>query len=165
MIKAFLGLGANMGDCLATLQGARKSLRDRPGIQVVGSAALYETIPVGGPPGQSNFLNTVLEVATTLSAEKLLADCLSIENRFGRKRLVQNGPRTLDIDLLFFGDLVCRTPDLVLPHPRLHRRAFVLIPLCDLAPGLLHPLLGKTIRKLCDQLPDDQGVHRLAENW
>lgn len=165
MIKAFLSLGTNMGDCLATLQGARKSLAVRPGIRVVASSALYETEPVGGPPGQSNYLNTVLEVATTLSPEKLLAACLTIENRFGRKRLVHNGPRTLDIDLLFFGDLICRTPDLVLPHPRLHRRAFVLIPLCDLAPGLLHPLLGKTIRQLCDQLPDDQGVHRLAENW
>ncbi len=165
MVTAYLGLGANLGDRLAALCGARQVLDELSGITVVGSSALYETLPVGGPPGQDAYLNAVLEVATDLPAEKLLAHCLAIEGQFGRERLVHHGPRTLDIDLLFFADLVCQEMDLTLPHPRLHLRAFVLIPLCDLAPGLFHPLLGKTVRQLCDQLPRDQGINRFPRTW
>ncbi len=165
MITAYLGLGANLGDRLAALRGARQALAVLPGIRVEAVSALYETVPIGGPPGQDAYLNVVLQVSTDLPAEKLLYHCLTIEGQFGRERLVHHGPRTLDIDLLFFADLVCRKKGLILPHPRLHRRAFVLAPLCDLAPCLLHPLLGKTVSELRAQLPDDQGVNCLPVTW
>jgi 2-amino-4-hydroxy-6-hydroxymethyldihydropteridine diphosphokinase len=165
MTTAYLGLGANLGDRLAALRGARQALASLPGIRVEAVSALYETVPIGGPPGQGAYLNAVLQVSTDLPAEKLLYHCLAIEGQFGRERLVHHGPRTLDIDLLFFADLVCQKRDLTLPHPRLHLRAFVLAPLCDLAPRLSHPLLGKTVSELRAQLPDDQGVKRLPVSW
>lgn len=165
MVTAYLGLGANLGDRLGALCGARQALSDLPGVTVVASSALYETVPVGGPPGQDTYLNSVLKVATDLSAEKLLAHCLAIEKMFGRERLVHHGPRTLDIDLLFFADLICEEAELTLPHPRLHLRAFVLIPLRDLAPELFHPLHGKSVRQLCDELPCDQGIRCFSKTW
>lgn len=165
VVTAYLGLGANLGDRLAALRGARQALNLVPGIRVVAASALYETEPLGGPQGQEPYLNAVLQVASDLPAEELLACCLEVERRFGRERLVYHGPRTLDIDLLFFADRVCQEQDLILPHPSLHLRAFVLIPLCDLTPGLRHPLLGKTVREMRDQLPCDQGVKRLSLVW
>lgn len=165
MVTAYLALGANLGDRLAALCGARQALDALPGISVEAASALYETAPVGGPQGQGPYLNAVLEVTTTLSATELLERCLRIELDFGRQRLTQDGPRTLDIDLLFFDDLVCQAEDLTLPHPRLHLRAFVLVPLCELAPEWPHPLLGKTVRQLRDQLPGQQGVTRLPSVW
>ncbi len=165
VVTAYLGLGANLGDRLAALRGARQLLSLAPGTQVSAVSALYETEPLGGPQGQGPYLNAVLQVASELSAKELLGCCLEVEQRFGRERLVYHGPRTLDIDLLFFADRVCREQDLILPHRRLHLRAFVLIPLCDLAPGLRHPLLGKTVREMRDQLLGDQGVKRLSLVW
>ncbi len=165
MVTAYLGLGANLGDRLAALCGARQALNNLPGVTVVGSSALYETVAVGGPPGQDTYLNAVLEVSTNLPAGKLLEHCLAIEARFGRERLVHHGPRTLDIDLLFFADLVSEDTDLTLPHPRLHLRAFVLIPLRDLAPEMFHPLQGRTVRSLCDELPCNQGVKYFSRTW
>ncbi|APG28301.1 2-amino-4-hydroxy-6-hydroxymethyldihydropteridine diphosphokinase [Syntrophotalea acetylenivorans] len=165
MVTAFLGLGANLGDRLGSLRGARQALDKLPGITVVKSSALYETVAVGGPPGQDAYLNAVLEITTTLSADKLLENCLAVEKQFGRERLIYHGPRTLDIDLLFFSHLVCEDRDLTLPHPRLHLRAFVLIPLRDLAPEMLHPLQGKTVRQLCDELPCNQGIKYFSRTW
>lgn len=162
---AYLGLGANLGDRLAALQGARQALDLVPEIRVLSASALYETAPVGGPEGQAPYLNAALKVATGLSAKRLLDCCLDIEGRFGRERLVYHGPRTLDIDLLFFADLICQQKDLVLPHPRLHLRAFVLAPLCDLASDLRHPLLGRSVRELLDQLPGGQEIKRLSSVW
>lgn len=165
MVTAYLGLGANLGDRLGALRGARTALDKLPEVSVIASSALYETLPVGGPPGQDAFLNAVLEVTTELPAEQLLADCLAIEKQFGRERLVHHGPRTLDIDLLFFSHRVCEEKDLTLPHPCLHWRAFVLIPLNDLAPEMMHPLQGKTVRQLCDELPCNQGVKLFSRTW
>ncbi len=165
MVTAYLGLGANLGDRLHALRGARQALDELPEITVVNSSALYETAAVGGPPGQEAFLNAVLEITTTLSAEKLLENCLAIEKQFGRERLVYHGPRTLDIDLLFFSQRVCEERELTLPHPRLHLRAFVLTPLCDLAPEMLHPLQRKTVRQMCDELLCNQGIKRLSQTW
>lgn len=165
MVTAYLGLGSNLGDRLGALCGARQALDDLPEVTAMASSALYETVAVGGPPEQDTYLNAVLEVAADLPAEKLLAHCLAIEQLFGRERLVHHGPRTLDIDLLFFADLVCQQAELTLPHPRLHLRAFVLIPLHDLAPELFHPLQGKTVRQLCAALPSDQGIRRFSRTW
>ncbi len=165
MVRAYLGLGSNLGDRLAILKAARQRLAAWPGIDLVGASPLYETDPLGGPEGQKRYLNAVLEVRSVVSAEELLAVGLELENQFGRKRELHHGPRTLDVDLLLYSDRVCHRNDLILPHPRLHQRAFVLNPLCELAPNLIHPLLGKTVRQLLDNLSGSQGIRRLATPW
>jgi 2-amino-4-hydroxy-6-hydroxymethyldihydropteridine diphosphokinase len=163
--KAFLALGSNLGDRLATLKGARQALNRRPGICVSAASAIYETEPVGGPDGQPPYLNAVLEIQTRLPASDLLVAALAVEQQFGRRRQERWGARSLDVDLLFYGSEKHLTEDLVVPHPRLHLRAFVLIPLMDLAPDLIHPTLGKTVREMLSQLPFTAGVRRLPSRW
>ena len=164
MQTAFLALGANLGDRLAALRGARDLLRRMSGMKVMGSSPLYETEPEGGPAGQPPYLNAVLEVRTALSPRDLLHHCLSVEESFGRCREERWGARTLDVDLLFFAAEIRRAPDLTLPHPRLHERLFVLKPLGDLAPDLRHPLLDRTVRQLKDVLPE-KGVRLISPRW
>jgi 2-amino-4-hydroxy-6-hydroxymethyldihydropteridine diphosphokinase len=130
-VRAFLGLGANIGDRLANLQRATKLLRDRPGLTVVASSRVYETDPVGGPP-QPDYLNAVLEVRTVLPAHDLLQACLEVERAMGRERTERWGPRIIDIDVLTYGRDEVDEPGLVIPHPRLHERGFVLLPLLEL---------------------------------
>ncbi len=164
-VTAYLGLGSNLGDRLAILQAFRQRLANWPGVAVVRASSLYESEPLGGPEGQGWYLNAVLEVRSSVVAEQLLAVGLELENQFGRKRELHHGPRTLDVDLLLYADRVCHQTDLILPHPRLHQRSFVLNPLCELAPDLVHPLLGKTARQLRDSLSGNQGIRRLAISW
>jgi len=164
-VTAYLGLGSNLGDRLATLCGARAALNGISGVRVLEGSRLYETAPVGGPPGQGPYLNGVLSVATQLSPHGLLDACLAVEESFGRHRRERWGARTLDIDLLFHGRTVCADARLTLPHPRLHQRAFILVPLEELAPGLVHPGLGLTVRQLLERRPDREGVRLLAETW
>lgn len=165
MVKAYLALGSNLGDREAILKGAREALHAAPGVRVTACSPLYQTDPVGGPQGQGAYLNAVLEVETALSAPDLLKQCLAVEARFGRRREERWGARTLDVDLLFLGEETRGEASLVLPHPRLHLRRFVLKPLHDLVPGLIHPLLGRTVRELLMALPPDDGVTRFPENW
>jgi len=165
MTTAYLALGANLGDRLATFRQTRAALDGQPHIEVTAASALFETEPVGGPAGQGFYLNAVLEIATTLPARELLDVCQTIEEQFGRRREERWGPRTLDIDLLLYGDIVSDDPDLTLPHPRLHLRRFVLVPLCELAPDLRHPRLGQTIRELYARLDDSAEVRRLEHLW
>lgn len=165
MVTAYLALGSNLGDRAATLRGGREALDATPGIQVTASSPLYQTEPVGGPVGQGPYLNAVLEVETTLSSHALLRCCLEVEARFGRRRRQRWEARTLDVDLLLFGEEVRDDPDLVLPHPRLHLRPFVLVPLGDLAPELVHPLLGRTVSELLADVPPTGGVQRFSETW
>jgi len=165
MTTAYLALGANLGDRLATLRAARLALDEHPDFAVTGASALYRTAPVGGPAGQDDYFNGVLRVATGLAPAALLAVCLDLERRFGRRRDLRWGPRTLDIDLLFYGEQTRDEADLTLPHPRLHRRRFVLAPLADLASDLRHPLLGRTIGELLANLDDPSGVQRLPDLW
>jgi 2-amino-4-hydroxy-6-hydroxymethyldihydropteridine diphosphokinase len=165
MATAYLALGGNMGDRLETLAGAREALGNLAGIQVVASSPLYETEPVGGPPDQQPYLNAVLQIRTTLAPDELLRCCLAVESRFGRRRHVSCGPRTLDVDLLFYGAQTCNGEGLIVPHPRLHLRSFVLAPLNDVAPELVHPLLGQTVSELYRRLPPDDGVVRWCECW
>jgi 2-amino-4-hydroxy-6-hydroxymethyldihydropteridine diphosphokinase len=133
-VRAFLGLGSNMGDRQAHLRSAVAALPD-----LVAVSPLYETEPVGGPPGQDDFLNIVVELDTTSTPRELLALAQRLEQEAGRVRTVRNGPRTLDVDVLLVGDLVVDEPDLVVPHPRLWERRFVVEPLGDLAPDLVTP--------------------------
>ncbi len=131
-MRAFLGLGSNLGDRRQHLRDAVASLPD-----VVAVSPVYETDPVGGPVGQDPYLNLVVELDTTRSPRELLEVAHAAEERAHRVRRERWGPRTLDVDVLLVGDLVVDEPDLVVPHPRLWERAFVLIPLADLAPELV----------------------------
>jgi len=138
----YLGLGSNLGDRAAALGRARVLLQGR-GFETLSRSSTWLTEPVGGPP-QGWFLNEVLGGETALSPEELLAACLATEKELGRVRGERFGPRTIDIDILFYGDLRRDSPGLVLPHPRLHERLFVLAPLAEIAPRLRHPVLGLT---------------------
>jgi 2-amino-4-hydroxy-6-hydroxymethyldihydropteridine diphosphokinase len=132
--RAYLGIGTNLGDRLAFLQGAVDGLAATPGIVVAGVSHVYETDPLGGPE-QPDFLNAVVGVDTTLDPHELLAACQRLEQAAHRIRQEHWGPRTLDVDVLLFGQAQVDTPDLVVPHPRAAVRAFVLVPLADLDPA------------------------------
>ncbi|MGL6097244.1 MAG: 2-amino-4-hydroxy-6-hydroxymethyldihydropteridine diphosphokinase [Fimbriiglobus sp.] len=159
---AYIALGCNLGDRWATLHAAVRRLRADPGLRFLANSEWYETAPVGGPMGQGAYLNAAVAIETNLSPEHLLALLHRIEHQFGRVRTVNDGPRTLDLDLLLYGDRVIDTPTLTVPHPRMHERAFVLAPLADIAAQVVHPSLGKTIRELLAGLPksDTDGVVR-----
>lgn len=133
-MDAFLGIGSNLGDRLANLQGAVDLLGRSRGIRVRRSSRVWETDPVGGP-SQPEFLNVVVGIATDLDPLDLLRECNRIEAQLGRTRDVRWGPRTLDIDVLLIDGLTIDDPVLTVPHPRMHQRAFVLLPLLDLEPN------------------------------
>lgn len=164
-VTAYLALGANLGDRLGQLRGARVALAAAAGVRVTAASSLYETEAVGGPSGQPCYLNAVLRVVTTLTCRSLLQLCLEIEARFGRHRQEPWGPRTLDVDLLFYGLETRDEPGLIIPHPRLHQRRFVLVPLADLAPDLCHPAFGRSIRQLLAALGDGEKVRLYAKDW
>ena len=143
MTQAYVGLGANLGDRERTLRAAADALGGEAGIEVVAVSTLRETDPVGVGE-QPRYLNGVAELETSLFARELLDRLLAVEQRFGRVRSPgEHDPRTLDLDLLLFGDEVIDEPGLVVPHPRLHERRFVLEPLAELAPGLAVPGFGE----------------------
>jgi 2-amino-4-hydroxy-6-hydroxymethyldihydropteridine diphosphokinase len=135
--RAFIGLGSNLGDRMATLRHGVAQLEAAG--DVVAVSPLYETEPVGGPADQDRFLNIVVELATTDSPQQLLVRCQALEEAAHRVRTVRFGPRTLDADVLLVGDLVVDDDDLIVPHPRMWERRFVLQPLSDLAPELVTP--------------------------
>jgi 2-amino-4-hydroxy-6-hydroxymethyldihydropteridine diphosphokinase len=134
--RAFLAIGSNLGDRQSHLQSAVDHLARADGVRVVAVSPVYETDPVGGPV-QDDFLNAVVEIDTALDPRALLAVCASAEAAADRVREVRWGPRTLDVDVLLLGDLTSEDPVVVIPHPRMHERAFVLAPLADLAPELV----------------------------
>ncbi len=137
MIGAYVALGSNLGDRAAHLEAAIAALRATPGIEVIALSSVRETEPVGGPP-QGPYLNAVVALRTELAPRALLERLLEIEAAQGRERGPErNAPRTLDLDLLLYGDEKIDEPDLVVPHPRMHERAFVLEPLAELAPDLV----------------------------
>jgi 2-amino-4-hydroxy-6-hydroxymethyldihydropteridine diphosphokinase len=142
--RAYVGLGSNLGDRERTIRRALDELGAEPGIRVVAVSTLIDTEPVG-PVEQPRFLNGVAELETTLEARDLLNLLLDVERRFGRRRegVPPQGPRTLDLDLLVYGEAAIAEPGLELPHPRLHERLFVLEPLAEVAPGLEVPGKGR----------------------
>jgi 2-amino-4-hydroxy-6-hydroxymethyldihydropteridine diphosphokinase len=134
-VRAFLGMGSNLGDSRRLLRDAVKAL----GESVTAVSPLYRTEPVGGPPGQPSYLNVVVELDTTLTPRELLGVCQALEAGAGREPGERWGPRTLDVDILLVDDLRVNEPDLVLPHPRMHERRFVMAPLADVAPDVVPP--------------------------
>ena len=160
-MDAAIAYGSNLGDREANLGLAERALERAEGVEIVARSRLRETEPVGGPP-QGRFLNGVWLVRTTLEPVELLRVLATIESATGRVRAIRNGPRTLDLDLLFHGDTVLTSAGLTLPHPRLHERHFVLEPLADVAPTWRHPLLGRTVLELlaeCDGSPSPPRVN------
>jgi 2-amino-4-hydroxy-6-hydroxymethyldihydropteridine diphosphokinase len=153
--RVYLGLGSNLGNRLSNLNAAQTSLA--PHLSILAASPVYETAP-WGYADQPAFLNQVLLVETDLSPVDLLAVLKKAEGELGRVSTFRYGPRLIDMDILFYDDLVLETPDLVIPHPRLAERAFVLVPLADLAPDLRHHILGKTIRELLSTVDASQ-VH------
>jgi len=134
-VRAFLGMGSNLGDSRRLLRDALEAIGDR----VVAVSPLYETEPVGGPPGQPNYLNVVVELDTDQTPRELLGLARRLEAAAGRVRAERWDSRTLDVDVLLVGDMKVDEPDLVVPHPRMHERRFVMAPLADLAPELVPP--------------------------
>lgn len=151
MAVAYLALGSNVGDREAHLERAVAALRATPGLRVRGVSRWHETDPVGGPAGQGPYLNGAAAVETSLSPRELLAACLAIELAAGRDRGADAqrwGPRTLDVDVLLYDDRVLDEPGLVVPHPRMHERRFVLEPLAEIAPHVVHPTLNMSVQAL-----------------
>jgi 2-amino-4-hydroxy-6-hydroxymethyldihydropteridine diphosphokinase len=147
----YIALGSNLGDRRATLDRAIEALRNRPGIVVTRISSFHETDPEGGPPGQGKFLNAAAELSTDLSPRQLMNLLLEVEKESGRVRRERYGPRTLDLDLLLYGDFQSQDPDLIIPHPRMHERLFVLEPLVEIAPHAVHPIMGLTVQDLLQE--------------
>jgi 2-amino-4-hydroxy-6-hydroxymethyldihydropteridine diphosphokinase len=161
MQRAFIGAGSNVGERAASLREALQQLSDPPTVKVQRVSSVYESDPVGPITDQPAFLNAVVELQTTLQPRALLQRCLKIEQRMGRQRLVPQGPRNVDLDLLLVADVIGSWPELQLPHAELDRRAFVLVPLLELEPDLVDPRTRKALR---DRLPGvaDQRLRRLG---
>lgn len=152
MTDALIGLGSNLGGPQENLARAVASLRATPGIENVVVSQPLKTSPIGGPVGQEEFLNAAARLSTTLAPLELLDVLLRIETQLGRKREVHWGPRTLDLDLLLYGDEIISTPRLTLPHPRLATRKFALAPASEVAAEMRHPQIGWTMGELLEHV-------------
>ena len=154
-VTVYLGLGSNMGNRQDNLDRALDLLSQR--LRTGKVSSIYDTEPIGNV-NQPRFLNLVCQVYTRLAPRELLTLAKGIELKLGRALGKSNAPRPIDIDILFYGDLVIETPELVIPHPRLTERAFVLVPLDEIAPDLVHPVSGKTVKELVRAVTEAQGV-------
>ncbi len=155
---AFVGLGSNLGDRRAVLDGAIAALTATPGILVREVSSYHETEPVGGPSGQGNYLNAAAVLETTLEPLDLLRVLQGIETRFGRVRTVRFGERTLDLDLLLFDDRIIDSEALIVPHPRYSGRPFVLGPLAEVAATAIDPVTKRTIAEMLADLDREPGL-------
>lgn len=163
-MKAFVGLGSNLGEREALIRQAVEALAALPETCMVKVSSLYDTEPAGEVE-QPNFLNAACQIDTALTARQLLWNLLLIERRLGRVRQQRWGPRTIDLDLLLYGNLVVDEPDLTVPHPELLRRSFVLVPLVELDPLLVHPITGQTLLAHLSELKTRPPVKRGSRLW
>ena len=147
MTISYIGLGSNLGNREMMLIRSMEYLNQVPNINITNRSSFYETKPVGGPP-QGDFINAAIEVETQLSPINLLVKLQEIEVRLRRKRVIKDGPRTIDLDILLFDDIIINTSRLNIPHPLMHKRMFVLEPLTEIAPQLKHPVSEKSIIQL-----------------
>ena len=159
--KAYIGTGSNLGDRQAYLEAGLTELKAVPDIRLDAVSAVYETAPLGYT-NQPLFLNAAASIETTLFPEELLQVMQGIETRHHRQRLIHWGPRTLDLDLLLYAEYQINTQQLVLPHPRLVERCFVLAPLCEIAPDLRHPRTGRLLSSCCEGLDCTRQVHKIG---
>ncbi|MBM4314570.1 MAG: 2-amino-4-hydroxy-6-hydroxymethyldihydropteridine diphosphokinase [Deltaproteobacteria bacterium] len=161
-VIAFIGIGANMGNPAAACREALIRLGEIPGVRLMRASPLYRTEPVG-PQEQAWFINAVAEIRTDLSPRMLFSALKETEQRMGRVAGTKWGPRVIDLDLLLYGQEVLREEGLVIPHPELHRRRFVLVPLAGLASYAIHPAFGVTVGGLLDRLTDESRVELYDE--
>ena len=159
----YLGFGTNLGDRKKNLDRAIISLDSRPDMAILRTSGIYETEP-WGMTGQPNFLNMVAEIATSVSLGELLERVKKLEQDMGREDGPRFGPRLIDVDILLLEDQMVNQPDLQIPHVSLHLRAFVLVPLAELAPDLVHPILGETIAQLASRVDGLDGVKPLVKS-
>jgi len=150
--RAYVGLGANLGRREESIGSAIRMVNDLADVRVSRQSRLMENPAVGGPEDSPPFLNAVIEIETSLAPEVLLQHVLSIEHALGRERRQKWAPRTIDLDLLLFGDTVISRPDLRIPHPLMHLREFVLAPLAEIAPRAMHPVLRQTAAQMLEKL-------------
>ncbi len=155
---AAISLGSNLGNSRATLEAALSRLGTAPGVEVVSRSSWYKTAPRGGPQ-QPDYLNACAVIKVAINPQRLLATLMTIEQEFGRVRSIRWGPRTLDLDIILYADLMLDSPDLTIPHPRMAERAFVLVPLAEIAPDWVEPVSGQTISQLVQKLD----ISELAE--
>ncbi|WP_203364404.1 2-amino-4-hydroxy-6-hydroxymethyldihydropteridine diphosphokinase [Bacillus sp. REN10] len=155
--KAYLSLGTNVGDRMANLQAALTMLHEEKEIEIERLSSIYETDPVGYTE-QMSFLNMAVQIATSLSAEELLDKCLSIESQLGRVREIRWGPRTIDLDILLYNQDNIKSEKLIVPHPRMHERAFVLIPLFEIDSTICFPGTQMTLEELINSIQGREGV-------
>lgn len=174
MAIVYLSLGSNLGDRVGYIQQATGLLSSNEKINIVSTSSFYETEP-WQMDSENWFINAVIQISTTLSPEELLRECQRIENQLGRKR--EDGKnytdRTLDIDIIFYDNLIMNTPELTIPHKYFHKRVFMLIPMLEIAEDFVHPFFGKTVEALYDAVENPEmvylygtrGVNGVSENW
>ena len=157
MPSVYIGFGSNIGDRLAHIQNAIHALSKTEGITLEKISSVYKTDPVGYE-AQAQFLNGVAAIQTHLPPLSLLHTLKNIETAIGRQHRIHWGPREIDLDILIYGDLCLQTEKLVIPHPEMHRRRFVLAPLAEIAPDIVHPVFQETVQTLLEHLEDDKSV-------
>jgi len=163
-MKSYIGLGSNLGEREAMIRSALEALSQVPESRLIRASSLYDTEPAG-EVDQPNFLNAVAQLDTELTARQLLWNLMLIEKRLGRVRNQRWGPRTIDLDLLLYGGVVIEESDLVVPHPELTRRSFVLVPLVELEPLLVHPVTGETLVHHLSRLNTRPPTKRGSRLW